>query len=71
VCKEVELGEEVELWALSSLSAPSLWQWCWKLGVRVVWPELVLESASGFPLTEEGEMVEEPSWVGVDTIQGW
>jgi hypothetical protein len=33
-----------------------------------VCPELVLESTSGFPLTEEGGMVEEPSRVGVDTI---
>jgi hypothetical protein len=33
-------------------------------------PKPILESALGFPLNEEGEMVEETLWVGVDTIQG-
>jgi hypothetical protein len=37
----------------------------------VVRLEPVLESASGFPLVEEGEMFEEPSQVGEDTIHGW
>jgi hypothetical protein len=37
----------------------------------VVWLKPILESASGFPLAEEGEMVEEPLRVGVDTIQEW
>jgi hypothetical protein len=41
------------------------------VGVEVVRLDLVLESASGFPLIEEGGMVEEPSWVGVDTISEW
>jgi hypothetical protein len=58
VCKEVELGEEVERWALSSSVCPQLWRWCWQVGVRVVRLELVLESASGFPLFGEGGMVE-------------
>jgi hypothetical protein len=71
VRKEVELGEEVELQALSYSICLQQWQWCWKLGVRVVRPKPVLESASVFPLTEEGDMVEEPLRVGVDTIQVW
>jgi hypothetical protein len=70
VHKEVELGEEVEWWALSSSTYPQLSRWCWQVGVRVVWLELVLESASGFPLFGEGGMVEEPSQVGGDTIPG-
>jgi len=41
------------------------------LGVRVVWQEPILESASAFPLFEEGEMAEETSRVGEDTIQAW
>jgi hypothetical protein len=30
--------------------------------------EIGLEYSSGLPLDEEEEMVEEPSWVGEDTI---
>jgi hypothetical protein len=41
------------------------------VGVRDVWSELVPEYALGFPLIGEGGMVEEPSRVGVDTIQEW
>jgi hypothetical protein len=41
------------------------------VGVKVVRLELVLESASRFPLFGEGGMVEEPSRVGVDTIPEW
>jgi hypothetical protein len=67
VCKEVELGEEVEWWALSSFVFPQLWHWCWLVGGRVVSLELGLGSALGFPPLGEGGMVEEPSQVGVDT----
>jgi hypothetical protein len=61
----------VERWALSSSVCLQPQKWCWRLGVRVAWPKLVLGYALGFPLIEEGGMVEEPSWVDVDTIQGW
>jgi hypothetical protein len=37
----------------------------------MVQPEPTLESASRFPLAEEGGMAKEPSQVGEDTIQGW
>jgi hypothetical protein len=71
VRKEVELRGEVELGDISSFIFPQQWQWCQQLGVMVAWQEHVLGSASVFPLSEEGEMVEEPSQVDVDTIQGW
>jgi hypothetical protein len=60
VCKEVELGEEVELWALSSFVYPPVVVVVQLVGGGVVWQEPVLGSASVIPLSEEGEMVEEP-----------
>jgi hypothetical protein len=71
VRKEVELREELEFWALSSLFFPQQWNRCQLLGVRVVWQEHVLGSAWGFPMSEEGEMLEEPSQLDEYTIQGW
>jgi hypothetical protein len=71
VQKEVELGEKVERWDLSSSVYSELSWWHWQVGVREVWSELVLEFTSRFHLFGEGGMVEEPLCVGVDTILEW
>jgi len=61
----------VELWDLSYFVCPQKWQRYRLLGVRVVLQHPVLGYTWGFPMSKEGDMVEEPSEVDEDAIQGW